>query len=88
MAVFEDIQELREWLAPLDYLAFWEAVAPYNLMLPDRGDCDSQIARGLVPTADVLGGLKELARIELTRILGLKHTIPEPLAAYSLRSIH
>lgn len=48
MVVFEDIQDVRDWLDPLDYIAFWEAVEPYRLVLQDRDHCDDLIASGAV----------------------------------------
>lgn len=55
------------WLEPMDYQGFWVAIAPYNLVLQDRGHCDDQIARGLVDEATVLNVLKAMARMELAK---------------------
>ena len=86
--MFQDIEEVCEWLEPMDYIAFWDAVAPYGLTLQNRDFCDAQIASGRVPQALILGGLKGFARIELTQMFGLKHRIWLPPAAHSLRSVH
>lgn len=76
MVIFEDSEDVREWLADLTYLQFWEAVAPYNLVLQDRDHCDDLIASGTVEPDLVLYGLKSMARLELSRALGLKSRIP------------
>lgn len=78
MVVFEDIEDLRDWLEPLDYIAFWEVVAPYHLALQDRDHCDGLIASGKVPQDVILAGLKALARMELEQAFGLKHRIYAP----------
>lgn len=88
MVVFEDVQDVVAWLAPLDYPSFWEAVEPYRLTLQDRAHCDDQIASGAVSQDLVLKGLKTLARIELTEMFGLKRTSPDPWEAQYLRSVH
>lgn len=88
MIVFEDIQDVEEWLDPLDYVTFWEAVAPWGLALQDRDHCDDQIARGIVPQALVLDVLKHMAVMELRRKLGLKPRITQPLAAETLAKVH
>jgi len=72
MVIFEDIQDVKEWLEPLDYLGFWDAVAPYDLTLQDRDHCDDLIASGEVDASLILQVLKGLAEMELTRAFGLK----------------
>lgn len=88
MVVFQDIQDVEEWLAPLDYIAFWEAVAPYSLGLQDRDHCDGLIAGGKVTPALLLEVLKIMATSELRIAFNLKDRIIDPPAAYSLRSVH
>lgn len=78
MVVFEDIQDVREWLEPLDYIAFWEAVAPYCLILQDRDHCDELIASGTVDVALILEVLKDLAQMELTQAFGLRDRTYHP----------
>jgi len=78
MVIFKDIQYVEEWLAPMDYIAFWEAVEPYNLILQDRDHCDEQIASGLVEQSLVLRVLKGMAENELARKLNLKDRIHHP----------
>ncbi|NDW06479.1 hypothetical protein [Jiella pacifica] len=81
MPDFEHVEDVIEWLQPMGYAAFWEETRPYRLTLQDRASCDAQIARGDVPEALVLRGLKTLARVELTRKLGLERRIWHPPGA-------
>ena len=88
MVVFQDIEEVEEWLEPLDYLAFWEAVAPYQLVLQDRDHCDGLIAGGIVDANLVLDVLKILAAVELQTAFNLTCRVHEPVAAQYLRRVH
>ena len=81
MVIFEDIQDVKEWLAPLDYLGFWQAVAPYNLALQDRDHCDDLIASGDVEPSLVLDVLKGLAEMELAEAFDLKWRVYHPYAS-------
>ncbi|MCQ0989590.1 hypothetical protein [Jiella marina] len=81
MPAFEHIEDVTEWLEPLDYAAFWKAVGPYQLVLQDRAFCDAQIARREVEQDLVLDVLKGMARTELTQIFRLKHRIWHPPGA-------
>ncbi|MCP4933239.1 MAG: hypothetical protein GY927_03325 [bacterium] len=78
MFIFEDIQDVKEWLEPLDYLAFWKAVEPYDLVLQDRDHCDDLIASGKVEATLVLEVLKGLAEMELADAFGLEWRIYQP----------
>lgn len=88
MVVFQDIEDVEEWLEPLDYLAFWEAVAPYQLVLQDRDHCDGLIAGGIVDAKLVLDVLKILAAVELQTAFNLTCRVHEPVAAQYLRRVH
>lgn len=88
MVVFEDIQNVEEWLEPLDYIEFWDAVSPYYLRLQDRDHCDGLIANGKVSASLILSGLKGLAVMELRVAFGLKDRIYTPTSAKYLTSIH
>lgn len=88
MMIFQDIQDVEEWLDPLGYIAFWEAVTPYNLTLQDRDHCDGLIAGGKVEANLILEVLKGLALMEMRRKLGLKPRIHEPFSAQYLTSTH
>lgn len=70
--IFEDIDDVEEWLEPLSYIEFWEAVAPYNLTLQDRDHCDDLITKGEITTDLALDVLKGLTVQELRRAFGLK----------------
>jgi len=87
MVVFQDIQDVEEWLAPLDYTAFWEAISPYRLGLDDREHCDGLIAGGIT-TDRLLACLKIMAVMELRIAFSLKDRIREPPVAKYLRSVH
>ena len=79
MVIFEDIQDVKEWLRPLDYLAFWEAVEPYRLTLQDRDHCDELIASGKVDATLILEVLKGLAEMELASAFGLNWRAYHPV---------
>lgn len=88
MVVFQDIEDVEEWLAPLDYLAFWDAVAPYHLVLQDRDHCDGLIAGGIVDAALILDVLKGLAAMELQEAFALPCRVHEPVTLQYLRRVH
>jgi len=88
MGIFEDIQDVEEWLMPLEYIAFWDAVAPYCLSLQDRDHCDGLIASGKVPADLILSGLKYMAVMELRAAFNLKDRIYEPTVAKYLTTTH
>ncbi|XWN32083.1 MAG: hypothetical protein ROR55_02915 [Devosia sp.] len=69
---FQYIDDLVAWLQPMDYQGFWHAVAPHDLHLPSRRDCDRQIACGEAAEDVILGGLKYIARAELAARYGLE----------------
>jgi len=66
------IDDIIDWLEPMDYAGFWHVIAPYDLALPARESCDRQIASGEVAGDLVLDGLKYLARAELAERHGLE----------------
>ena len=76
--IFEDIDDVEEWLEPLSYIEFWEAVAPYNLTLQDRDHCDDLITKGEITTDLALDVLKGLAVQELRHAFGLKDRVFHP----------
>lgn len=88
MVVFQDIQDVEEWLAPLDYIAFWEAIAPYRLGMDDREHCDELIASGKIERDTLLCTRKFLARMELRIKFNLRHRIPDHPHMQYLWSIH
>jgi len=89
MVVFEDIQDVDEWLAPYDYAAFWEAVAPWNIFSrADRDHVEGLITRGEVPEQMILEGMKVMASLVLRQRFGLKDRTHEPPDAQYLRRTH
>lgn len=89
MVIFDDIEEVEEWLAPLGYVELWEAVAPYRIFgVEDREHCDGLIAKGTVKQDLILDCLKAMVRVELTKRLNLPPRIPEPVDAQYIQSVH
>lgn len=70
--MFNDMEDVEEWLAPLDYAAFWNAAEGLELELEPKESCDAQIARGSIDEATVLHVLKGLARLELVERFRLR----------------
>ena len=69
---FKDIDDIVEWLEPMDYETFWDEIRPYCLLLFPRVDCDRDLANGHVDEEDLLSILKTMARAELASILKLE----------------
>lgn len=86
--IFQDIQDLEDWLRPLDYVQFWDVVAPYRFSMQEREHCDGLIAGGKVDPALILSGLKFMAVMELSASLNLTDRIREPITAQYLTNIH
>lgn len=72
MKKFKYIQDIDDWLDPMNFEEFWYAVEPFDLVLQDRDHCAEQIASGDVDEDTVLSVLKYMARRELTEKQGLK----------------
>ncbi|MEM1410209.1 MAG: hypothetical protein AAGG79_05625 [Pseudomonadota bacterium] len=88
MVAFEDIDDVVAWLEPLDYVAFWDAVAPWTIFPDgDREHCDQVIANG-VSQEIVLYSLKAMARLALTERFDLKHRVYEPVDRQYLMTTH
>lgn len=75
MSMFNFIEDLEDWLEPMDYETFWREIKPFCLILKPRAECDADIANGAVDEDVAVGVLKMLARVELTRILKLEHNL-------------
>ena len=73
--MFEDREEVEEWLEPLDYEAFWQEIADLPVSIQSRESCDAQIARGIVDEALVLRVLKGMVRSQIVRDQDLKPRI-------------
>jgi hypothetical protein len=72
MEMFNDREDVEEWLEPLDYECFWKETAIFALEIEPRESCDEQIASGSIDKATVLSVLKGFARLELIQRFGLK----------------
>ena len=72
MYPFDDMEDVEEWLKPLDYNSFWEEIAPFELALQTRESCDAQITSGSIDEPTVLYVLKGMARQELVERYRLK----------------
>lgn len=89
MTIFEDIQDVEEWLAPIDYVTLWEAAEPYEVFSDaDRDRCDGLIARGEVRQDTILTGLKTMTRLALTERFGLKDRLYDPVDRQYLMTTH
>jgi hypothetical protein len=78
MRKFKDLDEIEEWLAPMDYQGFWYALEPYELVLQERAHCDGQIKSGEVEETLVLSVLKSMARMEIGERQSLHWRAPTP----------
>lgn len=89
MIVFEDIQDVQEWLEPLALDAFWDAVAPWSVFSGDeRAHYEQVLVDGEVCAEKVLFCLKNMARVELQMRFDLRDRTYEPPDAKYLRSRH
>lgn len=72
METFKTIEDVEEWLAPMNYEEFWIAIKPWCLPMPyTRERCDADIAGGAA-IEDVKLGLKMIACRLFTKRHGLK----------------
>lgn len=89
MVIFQDIQEVEEWLSPMSYLELWQAVAPYPVFTDeDRAHCDGLISSGKVHEHLILKVLKGMARNALRDGLGLDHRRHHIPAHDAIKSLH
>lgn len=89
MIVFEDIEDLDAWLAPLDAEGFWDAVAPWGVFQPeDRAHFDIVLAEGVTDAETMLICLKAEVRRALSDRFGLTHRVYDPPHAAYLQSTH
>ena len=89
MIVFEDIQDIRDWLDPLGYDAFWEAIACWNIYTgADRAHFDQVLARGVTDADTMLTCLKTEVRLTLTDRFSLGERSFEPPDAKYLHRVH
>ena len=89
MVVFEDIQDVEEWLEPYDYQGFWCAVDSwYVFREEDRAHYDQVIADGKVDPGLVLLCLKDMVVMELMKRFDLRDRTCEPPDAQYLGRVH
>lgn len=89
MIIFEDVDDVIEWLEPMNYRQVWDAVRPYAVFSDkDRDHCDGLIAGGKVKPDSILRGLKTMARLSLTDKFDLKDRIHDPVDRQYLRCTH
>ncbi len=69
---FRDINDIVEWLEPMDYEMFWKEIKPFCLVMLPRKKCDADIASGATDEETVLCVMKSFARMELASILKLE----------------
>lgn len=62
---FDSLNDVEDWLEPLDYATFWREIAKHAVTLPTKASCDARIARGEVTQDVVLNVLKDMAEREL-----------------------
>ncbi|MGE0279580.1 MAG: hypothetical protein AB7P20_03055 [Rhizobiaceae bacterium] len=70
--MFDDQKDLEDWLEPLGYDAFWQAIDPLGLDIEERWSIDAQIEKGAVTEAIVLKVLKGMTRLQIIERLGLR----------------
>ncbi len=64
--MFRSREDVEEWLKPLDYDEFWDAIRPYALDLPARTRCDDDIDNGASEDT-VLRVLKRMAELTIIK---------------------
>lgn len=67
MVKFETIEDVEDWLTPMNYEEFWRAIRPHCLIIHTREDCDAQITAGVATLEDVLFGMKAFAQHQLVK---------------------
>ena len=79
MMVFDDEDELEDWLDTLDYEGFWNAMEAFPYVQIDgRAAIDAQIASGTLDQAEVLDGLKAFAQVAIAEAQDLLPRIIAP----------
>ncbi|PJE26413.1 hypothetical protein SAMN06297129_3758 [Pseudooceanicola antarcticus] len=87
MVVFDDIQDVRDWLEPLSYEELFEATEPFGgFDKKTRKHYDRIIAKGEVDPELVLYCLKQSVQQILTDMFGLRERVYAPPP--EKRSIH
>lgn len=79
MMKFDNEDDLEEWLATLNYEAFWAAIVGFpEVELDRKAAFDALIAEGKGSEAEILEGLKIIAQIRIAQGQDLLPQILEP----------
>lgn len=77
--VFQDEDELEEWLGELDYEAFWKVIVLFpELDLEERRAFDALIEQGNGTQEEILESLKIIAQIMIAEAQDLLPRFTEP----------
>lgn len=81
MTIFKSVEDVVEWLEPMEWEEFWETIHALSIPpLNTKENCEAQIARGEVTADLILECSKGHVRMEMTRILKLQHrSVLEPI---------
>lgn len=81
MVDFRYVDDVRNFLKPLGYASFWDAMAPYGIFdAADRAHAERLLVKEAVPMASLMTCLKNIARLELEARYNLPERTPEPPA--------
>ena len=79
MPPFDYIDDVKDWLEPLGYDAFWQAVMPLGLFEDeDRAHCDQCLHDGVTDMGTMMEAMKAIAKLELTIQLDLQYRPAAP----------
>ena len=73
---FKHIDDIVDWLEPMDYETFWKEIKPFCLVLIPREKCDADIASGGTDEETVLYVMKNWVLVEPVRPLLPMPTTP------------
>ncbi len=72
MRYFDDMEDVEEWLEPLDWDAYWREVSTFDLAIQSRESCEELVANGTLDRSELLGVLKAFVRLEVIALQDLK----------------
>jgi len=74
MKQFDHVQDLREWLEPMTYEEFWEAIEPYKIInIISKENCDHDLQNEVTYLDNMLYCLKGMAENEIVIRFALTH---------------
>lgn len=65
MVDFKSIEDVEEWLEPMNYEQFWREIRPYCLVMFSREEADAQLEQEPHAVSEILGVLKAVAATRL-----------------------